>query len=147
MTPTTFDIDQFATRPIETESAYWAPGYYSSDFEERVNSDLDKLSALEENWDLEGAKRIDEKIIAAARKFIAELPDNICKTPAVVPSADGNLQFEWSKGSRLLELEIETPGVIHYLKWHPEEGVEEEDVFDIDDIDQAVLLIQWFMRG
>ncbi len=147
MTPTTFDIDELETKPAETEFSYWVPGYYSPDFEDRVNSDLDRLSTLPKNWDLEGAKPIDPAIIDAARKLIAELPDNISKMPAVIPSADGNLQFEWREGSRLLELEIETPSMIHYLKWHPEEGIEEEDIFDINDINQVVLLIQWFMRG
>jgi|SRR3972149_11498032 len=147
MTPTTLDIDELETRPAETEFSYWVPGCYSPDFEDRVNNDLDRLSALPENWDLEGAKPIDPAIIDAARRLIAELPDNIAKIPAVVPSADGNLQFEWSEGSRLLELEIETPTTIHYLKWYPEEGIEEEDVFDINNIARAVSLIQWFMRG
>ena len=147
MAPTTLDIDELETKPAETEFSYWAPGYYSPDFEDRVNSDLDRLSALRENWDLEGAKPIDPAIIDAARRLIAKLPDNIAKIPAVVPSAAGNLQFEWSEGPRSLELEIETPSTIHYLKWCPEKGIEEEEVFDINDIHRVAFLIQWFMRG
>jgi len=122
-------------------------GYYVPDFESRVNEELDRLGSLPPNWDCEGAPRLDPAIIEAAREFISRLPEDIATIPAVVPSAAGTLQFEWDAGPRSLELEIETPSTIHYLKWHPEEGVEEEDVFDITDIDRAVLLIQWFMRG
>ena len=58
-----------------------------------------------------------------------------------------NLQFEWSAGRRSLELEIESPATIHYLKWDPNEKVEEEDVFNIGDTDRTVRLIQWFAKG
>lgn len=39
------------------------------------------------------------------------------------------------------------PTTIHYLKWNPIEKVEEEDVFNIEDTDRTVHLIQWFVRG
>lgn len=61
--------------------------------------------------------------------------------------AKGNLQFEWHDGPRSLELEIEDPQTVHYLKWHPEEGVEEEGFFEMQCIDQAEALIRWFRRG
>src|SRR3972149_2678261 len=147
MAPTTLDIDELETSHAGPEFSYSARGYYSPNFENRINSELDRLAALPENWDHEGAKSIDQAIINAARKLIAALPKDIAKIPAVIPSADGNLQFEWTEGPRLLELEIETPTTIHYLKWHPEERIEEEDAFEIHQTDRAVLLIQWFTRG
>jgi hypothetical protein len=118
-----------------------------ADFELAVRRELDRLASFPVNWDREGAPRIDRAIIEAARQFIAKLPPDIAPVPAVVPMTPGNLQFEWDAGRRSLELEIETPSTIHYLKWDPDEAVEEEDLFDIEDTDRAVLLIQWFMRG
>ena len=91
--------------------------------------------------------RAHPAIIRAARHCIARLPSNIVPIPAVVPSAAGNLQFEWSAGRRSLELEIENPATIHYLKWDPSEEVEEEDIFSIEDTDRMVDLIQWFVGG
>ena len=123
-------------------AAYCAP-----EFKTVINQELDRLASLPPNWDAEGAPRIDAEIIRAAREFASMLPENIASTPAVVPSAAGNLQFEWDDGTRSLELEVETTSTIHYLKWHPEEGIEEEDFFDIHDVDRAVSLIRWFMRG
>ena len=147
MAPTTLDSDELETSYSGDEFSYWAPGYYTPDFEDRVNSEIDRLAALPENWDLERAKPIDQEIIDAAKKFIAKLSNYTRTIPSVVPLAAGSLQFEWSEGPRTLELEIETPTTIHYLKWHPKEGIEEEDVFDINNIVRAVSLIQWFMRG
>ena len=91
------------------------------------------------------ALRIDAAIIRAARLYIGRLPPNIAPIPAVVPSAAGNLQFQWSTGRRSLELEIENPSTIHYFKWDPNEEVEEEDIFSIEDTDRTVRLIQWFV--
>ena len=117
------------------------------EFRIRIEQELDRLASLPATWDREGAPRIDPAIIRAARHCIARLPPNIAPIPAVVPAAAGNLQLEWSAGRRSLELEIENPSKIHYLKWDPNEGIEEEDVFDSEDADRTVDLIQWFVKG
>jgi hypothetical protein len=109
--------------------------------------ELDRLAALPPNWDREGADPMDPEIVAAARKFVAALPEEILGIPAVVPIAEGNLQLEWNQGARSLELEIADPRTIHYLKWLPEEGIEEERFFPIDDLDRAVSLVRWFYEG
>jgi hypothetical protein len=112
-----------------------------------VERKLDRMARLPANWDAEGAVPIDPAIIQAARDFIARLPDNLAIVPAVVPRSGGNLQFEWTDGPRSLELEIETPQTIHYLKWSPGEAIEEEGVFPIDGIGRAVLLSDWIAKG
>jgi hypothetical protein len=148
MTLTTVELDSSQTRDFSSGFDRWeGTGYYVPDFVSRIEAELDRLAALAPNWDSEGAPRINPAIIQSARQFIGDLPEDIASFPAVVPSAAGTLQFEWNDGNRSLELEIETPSTIHYLKWQPEKGIEEEDVFDIRDVDRAVALIQWFMRG
>jgi hypothetical protein len=116
-------------------------------FRAHIDQELDRLASLPANWDHEGAPQIDPAIIRAARIFIARLPPGVAPIPAAVPSAAGTLQFEWTAGSRSLELEIENPSMIHYLKWDANEKVEEEDVFSIGDTDRTLHLIQWFVRG
>lgn len=59
----------------------------------------------------------------------------------------GNLQLEWHCGPRTLELEIESPTTIHYLKFHPEAAIEEEDFCDVSDADALARLIEWFVGG
>ena len=113
----------------------------------RIEQELDRLASLPANWDHEGAPRIDPGIIRAARRFAASLPQDIAPVPAVVPSTAGNLQFEWNAGRRSLELEFESPTTVHYLKWDPTLGVEEEAAFDIGETTRAVRLIRWFVEG
>jgi hypothetical protein len=148
MPPTTLDRDEPETMYAERGYEQWVhAGRYVPDFDSRVNQELERLGSLPPNWDHEGAPRIDRTVIEAARRFISELPEDVATVPAVVPMAAGNLQFEWNEGPRSLELEIENPQTIHYLKWSPTEGIEEEDFFPIDDTNRAVVLIRWFMRG
>jgi hypothetical protein len=149
MAPLTLDFDQdTSTNTDAGEYDRWEQAaYYAPEFEAVVHRELDRLAALEPNWDAEGAPPINPQIIQAARDFISRLPENIASIPAVVPSGAGTLQFEWNEGPRTLELEIETPSMIHYLKWDSRAGIEEEDLFQITDIDRAASLIRWFMGG
>lgn len=121
-----------------------------SDFDRAVHYRLDRLAALPPNWDAEGARKIDRRLIAAARDFVSALPGRIktdAAIPAVVPMRKGNLQFEWHAGPRTLEFEFETPGQIHYLKWHPEAAVEEEDILPVSNVEAFANLLTWFMKG
>lgn len=113
-------------------------------FFDQLDRELNRLAALPPNWDAEGAPPIARQIISAARQFAARLPDDLVPIPTVVPMSKGNLQFEWHDGPRSLELEFESPDTIHFLKWHPEQGIEEEDIFPTADVTKAESLIRWF---
>jgi hypothetical protein len=116
-------------------------------FDALVKNELQRLASLPANWDSEGAYPVAIEIIDAARRLISRLPSGLksqIPVPAVVPMRKGNLQFEWHKGPKTLELEIESPSTIHYLKWHPEIGVEEEDVCAVADLRFVTALIEWF---
>lgn len=129
-------------------SEHWLlAGHYDPDFASAVEGELDRLAQLSQNWDGYGAPAIDPSLLAAARTFIKTLPENLVYRPRVVPMSTGKLQFEWHHGSKILEIEFETPQTIHILQWHPEARVEEEAVFRSTDIERAVDLIQWFMSG
>ena len=147
MTPIMLEHNKQSTSPIADNHDNWTfVEYQSPNFVSTISQELERLSLLQPNWDGEGAPQINPDIIDAARRFIARLPENIGTTPTIVPSAAGTLQFEWNDdGPRSLELEVETISIIHYLKWHPELGIEEENFFDIEDVDRAVFLIRWFM--
>lgn len=121
-----------------------ANGADQADFATDIGRDLDRIGDLQSNWDGYGAPVIAPEIISAARAFIASLPPGLAPRPAVVPMSTGNLQFEWHAGARILEIEVEDPETVHFLKWYPEEGVKDEDTFSIRDIDRAASLIRWF---
>jgi hypothetical protein len=132
----------------DTAPEYWLlAGHYDPDFVDAVGADLDELSRLQPNWDGYGAPVIDPAVIAAARSFVGRLPENLVYRPRVVPTSGGGLQLEWHHGSKILELEFESPRAIHFLQWHPDAGVEEEATFPVTDTERAVDLIQWFMSG
>lgn len=137
-----------ATESMTAPTVHWLhAGHYDPAFAIAIEAKLNELASLQPNWDGYGASVIDPAIIAAARKFVASLPENLAFRPHVVPMSTGNLQLEWHRGSRTLELEFESRQLIHFLQWHPEAGVEEEDTIRADDVDRAVELIRWFMSG
>ena len=119
----------------------------TTNFTTEIDAELDRLAMLPSNWDTQGALPLAPEIIDAARRFVASLPADLIIPPSVVPMAKGNLQFEWNEGSRSLELEFESPTTIHFLKWHPEEGVEEEGLISTSDVARAAALIRWFRRS
>ncbi len=160
MVPLTLEHDVLSTTEMNPAGERWisksadaSPSRYMPlcKFDLRLHGELDRVERLERNWDAQGACPINSAIIDAARNLISSLPPTVkhqrAPVPAVVPMRKGNLQFEWHDGPRTLELEIETRSTVHYLKWHPEAGIEEEDVCPVDDTETLTALIQWFVEG
>ena len=58
----------------------------------------------------------------------------------------GRLQLEWHRGRRSLELEIEDPTLVHYLKYDADHGIEEEATLPIGETSAMIGLVRWF-RG
>lgn len=123
-------------------SSQQANGVAQVEFVAGIGRELDRLAGLQPNWDGYGAPPIAPEIISAARELAAALPPSIAPQPTVVPMSTGNLQFEWHRGGRILEIEIEDPQTIHFLKWQPDDGIKEEDTFNIRDTDRAASLIR-----
>jgi len=121
--------------------------YYDSGFKGFCHQKLGDLEKLRAGWDYEGAPPIKPEIIAAVRNFVDVLPQHVATRPMVVPLSTGNVQLEWHHGRQALELEFESPAEVHYLKWDPDNQIEDEDVISASDRDQLVSLIRWFMRG
>ena len=123
-------------------------------FDLALQSRFKAISELRDGWDRGEARPVSGEIISAARKLISDLPSGLKRgvpVPAIVPMSRGaklasNLQFEWDDGARSLELEIESPADIHYLKWDSDEGCE-EDIFTITDVERVVSLIRWGTRS
>lgn len=122
-------------------------GHYDPGFVSAVETALAELTQLPPGWDGYGAPAIEPAVIAAARRFVRSLPENLAYRPQVVPMSPGNLQLEWHHGPKTLELEFEDAHTIHYLQWHPETGMQEEGTIRAAEVDRAVEFIQWFMTG
>lgn len=132
---------------LEEPGTLWHPvAWYDTEFRPALHRHLNELAILGPNWDGYGAPSIDPAILAAAHGFVNGLPEKLPR-PTIVPMSSGNLQLEWREGQRVLELEFETPTTIHYLKWDPDENLQEEDVFPAAQVHRAVELIRWFMKS
>jgi hypothetical protein len=105
---------------------------------------LEQLGALPANWNGYGASAIYRDLIETAKEFILAVPSEMIGNPQVVPMTRGRLQFEWHRGNRSLELEFETSDRIHYLKWDPAAGIEDEDVIPVKDVGRIHALLRWF---
>ena len=112
--------------------------------EKALLAEIDRLAALGPNWDGYEGPALDRAVLDAARRFVTRIAAVVKQPPLVVPMSSGVLQFEWHQGQRILEMEVEDSATIHYLKWDPAQGIQEEDVFGIDDVETAVVLLRWF---
>jgi len=115
-----------------------------------IRRQLQQLTLLADNWDGDGALAVDLEIIEAARILLGSLPrklrDDPELLPLVTPMRTGNLQFEWHRGPKILELEIETPSQIHFLRWSTVDRIENEGTCSIDDTLTIALLTRWFLE-
>jgi hypothetical protein len=109
-----------------------------------LDARLDQVAALPPNWDGYNAAPVDPVLVQTIREWGAAMPGwAFAPPPAVVPLSSGAVQLEWRTGSKLLELEFESPGFIHFLRWDPASGVEEEDSFPTTDRTRAEALVAW----
>ena len=119
------------------------------DFLDKVKEEVLSLKDLEKNWDGDGADTINLSVIDGMVYFVDEVlwaMDDI-PVPYIIPGGCG-CQFEWHLGKKSLEIEFEDEKTIHYLKWDPGYGVEEEDIFSTDDdnwVNRCMGLLLWFL--
>lgn len=147
----------FALTPdLADETSWQKTEMYFPNCRRYALEQVEELREYPPNWDRYGANPFADKMIEAVRTFLNRLPDALfirpyketeCFIPAVVPMSSGSIQLEWHVGSRILELEFETPATLHYLKWWPQEGIEEEGIYATADCRQSSRLIEWVLRG
>lgn len=113
-----------------------------------LDAKLDDVANLRPGWDGHGSPPVDPAVIRAVRAWGRTMPGwLLAPAPSVVPLSSGGLQLEWHDGPRVLELEFEGPATIHYLKWEPDAGVEDEDTFPASDRGRSEELIGWVRGG
>ncbi len=109
-----------------------------------VHKQLERVRRLRQNWDGDGADPINPAIIATASRFLAKFGDSFRTSPRVVPMTMGRVQLEWHRGNRSLEIEFETPELVHYLKWDSDEAIEEEELIPASSEVAIRNLLLWF---
>jgi hypothetical protein len=66
---------------------------------------LNTLLDLPENWDLQGAARIDRAVIPTVLRLLTDAASPNMPVPDLVPTVEGGIQVEWH--TRGIDLEIE----------------------------------------
>lgn len=113
-----------------------------------LDARLDQVAVLGPDWDGHGTPPIDPAVLRAVRDWGQSMPGWVfAPAPAVVPLSSGGLQLEWHVGPRILELEFGSPEAIHYLRWDPENGVQDEDTYPTGDRTRSEELIGWVRDG
>jgi hypothetical protein len=72
-----------------------------------------RLSKLPENWDSYGARTVNPDLIEYGLSLLNELTTSGTPLPAMVPTSQGGIQFEWHCRGIDLEIRIESLGVVH----------------------------------
>lgn len=69
------------------------------------------LSGLAPDWDGAGAKAPTEAALTAGLRLLPKVLSREAATPAVVPTPEGGVQFEWHDAGWDVEIEIDSSGL------------------------------------
>jgi hypothetical protein len=70
---------------------------------------IDPIAALPDNWDGEGALRIQPAVMEAAVRALEQLLPSHTPAPQIVPTHRAGIQVEWHRNGKDLEIEF-APG-------------------------------------
>lgn len=105
------------------------------------------ISALTKGWDGHEGQSPPPDLIQKARKyliFLFKLSEKLNLTwqaPFVSPVANGNIQFEWDKGDKHLEIEFDDQGLYHILQ----ETADKQSEFQVRDFMETLDLVRWIL--
>lgn len=71
---------------------------------------VNKLLRLPENWDLDGASRVDPRAAIAALELLGATARPDTPAPSIVPTDEGGVQLEWHMRGIDLEVEVTPTG-------------------------------------
>ena len=107
---------------------------------------LDRISRLAENWDSYGGRPLRPEIRRYAESLLSSTETDSIPVPNVVLTHAGNIQLEWRKDDRELEVEVCARGVFEYLKLSAN-GASEEDRVHCEVVSRLRGLLDWLDRG
>lgn len=119
------------------------------DWEREVLSRLEQVAELPNNWDHEGSPRTSPAILVAAWDFITRLELDDFPVPFVCPVPGGGFQFEWSAGTKHVEIEFVDEKTILYLTQEqlPQGDRIDSGEYPFNDTDKTRRLLNWFTRS
>lgn len=136
--------------PIIVDEAELAGEAFTGTSASFVLAQVQDLQALPDNWDGYGAPRIGSDVANSATKLVQIVSKSIPITPSVVPTTTGGVQLEWSVAGRSLELEVVSATDVEFLRYAPNDGIEDEGVFPLmqpTGMLKLAELLGWLERG
>jgi hypothetical protein len=100
----------------------------------------DKLGSflgLPPNWNSYGASPISHEATRGAFELAIRLDASDHLEPAVIPTHDGGVQYEWHAGAIDLEVELGPSGVVRY--WYDDETTGHEREYATDSLGEAAV--------
>ncbi len=76
---------------------------------EAVRHAIEPIAALPDNWDGEGAQRIQSAVLDAALRTLEQILPSRTPPPQIVPTHRAGIQVEWHRNGKDLEIEF-APG-------------------------------------
>lgn len=113
----------------------------------RAIAAIHELTTLDQGWDGRNAVPVLAGVAASAIGFVRQLPPDQLEGMRSVPFADGRIQLEWDKEQRSLEIEFSSSSEVHYLKWDPDYGIEDEGRVSPVAFVNLNGLVNWFFHG
>lgn len=129
-------------RPLNIESQTIAPHQDVTQFDRNLH-DLERIGALQDNWNGYGAPKVQVQLLDRVRKFLHVIPRHQ-QPVTVVPTGRGTIQVEYKEqNGKYLELDIGSD-LIDIL-YQPLDGdeIEEENA----SADRAIDIIQRYYAG
>ncbi len=115
-----------------------------SDIRQAWHEEIDRLARLPANWNDCGSAAMDPQIIAAAHHLADELSTKGAADARIMPLALGRLQWEWRRGKKSLEIELESPTQLRFFQCDPPNRFENEENLAAHDRTSLERLVEWF---
>ncbi len=107
-----------------------------------VESRINELLNLPENWDSYGAEHIHAETAEKALQVLEELADWNTPDPSVVPTNRGGVQFEWHTRGIDFEIQFDPSGEIRFCFENPAREGELQGVLTFNDYTDLVPLMR-----
>jgi hypothetical protein len=92
---------------------------------------LERLRDLQEDWNSHGARQVSADAVAESIALLRDIVTDDLPEPAVVPTVDGGVQFEWHEQGIDLEIAVAPGGRGRAFFAEDASGEEWEEEFSV----------------
>ena len=109
---------------------------------EEAFSKLDELGTLKDGWDSYRGQAPSRQTLYAAASLINGIFDDFTPMPGIFPVPNGNIQIEWSRDNKEIEIEVKSLNEFQLYFHHITTGEEYEKTLGYDFEELREIIIQ-----